>query len=412
MRKDVFNQIKLIKEDSDVLNKSELARRFNCDRRTIDRYLDDSISEKRKPREIKSKIDDFKETITDKVDNYGSTSMSVFKFIEKKGYTGGYHTVNNFVKTHKKDEINKATIRFETSPGLQAQVDWKESISLVSRQGEIFEVNIFLMVLGYSRLKYLKLTMDRTQKTLFECLTYGFKYFGGVPKELLFDNMSTVVDRSGTTFKNVAINSTFKHFSMDAGFEIITCRPYRPKTKGKVETLAKLVDRLTPYNEEFETFEDLEVIVNTFNMEINNEVSQATNEVPVSRFEKEKEYLTPLPKMDVLLSYFHHEKEYKVSNESMIRYKGKKYSVPTKYIGKYTTVSEINSEIHIYYTTDLIACHKITEKILHYKKDHVKEILKSDALRHYSDDRIEDFIENNLKNMDIFLEEWLNDKLY
>lgn len=407
MRKDVFNQLKLIKEDISVLNKSELARRFNCDRRTVDKYLNGTNAESRKPRDIKSKIDDFKEIIIDKVDNWGSNSMAVFKFIQKKGYDGGYHTVNNFIQNHKKEEIKKATIRFDTSPGLQAQVDWKESITIISRQGEIFEVNIFLMVLGYSRLKYLKLTVDRTQKTLFECLFQGFKYFGGVPKEILFDNMSTVVDRSKTTFKNVTINQDFKYFSIDAGFEVITCRPYRPETKGKVETLAKLVDRLTPYNEEFDSFDELENIVEVFNYEINNEISQATYEVPFIRFLKEKEYLNPLPPMDILLSYFHHEKEYKVSKESMIRYKGKKYSVPTSYIGKYLTVSEKDSELYIYYTKDLIACHKISEKILHYKIDHAKEILKSDALKHYSDEDIENFIEQNLKNMDIFLEEWL-----
>ena len=61
MRKDVLNQIKLLKEEIDVLNKSELARRFNCDRRTIDKYIKDSSSESRKPREIKKKVDDFKE---------------------------------------------------------------------------------------------------------------------------------------------------------------------------------------------------------------------------------------------------------------------------------------------------------------------------------------------------------------
>ena len=404
MRKDVSNQIKLLREDVNLLNKSELARRFNCDRRTVDKYINEIEETSRKPREVKSKLDEYKEIIMDKVDNYGSKSMAIFKFIQKKGYQGGYQTVNNFVNTHRKSEVKKATIRFDTSPGLQAQVDWKESIKMVSRSGEVFEVNIFLMILGYSRLKYLKLTTDRTQETLFECLFEGFRCFEGIPNEILFDNMSTVVDRNRTTFKNVAINKVFKYFSMDAGFDVITCRPYRPKTKGKVETLAKLVDRLTPYNEEFETFNEIENIVEAFNDEINSEVSQATNEVPLIRFQKEKEYLNPLPPMDVLISYFHHEKEYKVSNESMIKYKGKKYSVPTSYIGSYLTVSEIDSEIYIYYTRDLIACHKISDKILHYKRDHAKEILRSDALKHYSDEDIELFIEENLKNMDIVLE--------
>jgi transposase len=405
MRKDVQNQIKLMREVFDLLNKSELARRFNCDRRTVDRYIKNPDVKSRKKREVKSKIENFKEIIIDKVDNYGCNSMAVFKFIQKKGYKGGYHTLNNFIKKHKNDEIKKATIRFETSPGLQAQIDWKESLKLISRQKEIFEVNIFLMILGYSRLKYLKLTVDRTQRTLFECLCKGFEYINGVPNEILLDNMSTVVDRSKTTFKNVAINKDFKYFSMDAGFEIITCRPYRPETKGKVETLAKLVNRLKVYNEEFDTFEELEEIVKQFNDEINNEISQATNEIPIIRFQKEKEYLNPLPNMDILLSYFHHEKEYKVSKESMVRYKGKKYSVPTKYIGKCVTVSEINSELHIYYTKDLIACHRISDKLLHYKIDHAKEILKSDAFKHYSDSDIEAFIQENLKSMDMLLEE-------
>lgn len=231
MRKDVLNQIKLMREEIGVLNKSELARRFNCDRRTIDKYINGLSNESRKPREIKSKIEDFEEVIIDKVDNWGSNSMAVYKYIQKKGYNGGYHTVNNFVKEHKKEEIKKATIRFDTSPGLQAQVDWKESIKMISRNGEIFEINIFLMVLGYSRLKYLQLTVDRVQETLFECLFEGFRYFGGIPREILFDNMSTVVDRSRTTFKNVAINQRFKCFSMDCGFEIITCRPYSQKQK-------------------------------------------------------------------------------------------------------------------------------------------------------------------------------------
>ena len=146
MRKDILNQIRLIGKEADLLNKSELARRFNCDRRTVDKYLNDTDSESRKPREIKTKVDDFKEVIIDKVDNWGSNSMAVFKFIEKKGYDGGYHTVNNFIKTHRKIEVNKATIRFDTSPGLQAQVDWKESVTMISRQGEIFDINIFLMV--------------------------------------------------------------------------------------------------------------------------------------------------------------------------------------------------------------------------------------------------------------------------
>jgi len=402
MRKDVGNQISMMKE-RDLMNKSELARRLNCNRRTVDNYLENQQII-RNSRNIVSILEEFKGTIIDKVDTYGASSMSVFKFIQTKGYSGKYATVNNFVKTHKDNEIQKATIRFETSPGLQAQVDWKEKVTMVNKKGESLEINIFLMVLGYSRLKFIKLTDNKTQKTLFACLTAGFKYFGGMPKEILFDNMKTVVDRNQSTFKNVTLNKTFKSFSQDASFEPILCRAYRAKTKGKVETLAKLVDRLKAYNGEFEEFEDLDKICEDFNKSINSEISQGTNEIPFERFKKEKEYLSPLNSVDSLIQYFYHEKEYKVTRESMINYKGKKYSVPTRFIGYYLRVIETADEIKIYYIQDLIACHnKYSDKFLNYKVEHVHEILKSDALKDCSDKEINNFIENTLKNMDIFL---------
>lgn len=402
MRNDVANQIKMLKE-LELLNKSELARRLGCNRRTVKRYISGGNTTKRKERESKSIVDNYRSIIVDKIDNYGATSMAVYKFIEKKGYSGGYLTVNNFVKKHKNNEVKKATIRFETTPGLQAQVDWKEKVKMVNANGEMFEVNIFLVVLGFSRLKFIKLTSNKNQKTLFECMVEAFKYMGGIPKEMLFDNMKTVVNRAESTFKNVVLNIKFKAFSQDAGFEPITCRPYRAQTKGKVETLAKLVDRLKVYNEEFETFEDLEKIVNSFNNDINNEISQATRETPFERFIKEKEYLSPLPTLDILISYFNQEKEFLVYPDSMINYKGKKYSVPTRLIGKTVNISEKSEVINIYYMKDLIISHLKSEKFLNYKIDHVKEILKSDVLSHCSSEDIDCFIEETLKKMDMIL---------
>ncbi len=87
----------------------------------------------------------------------------------------------------------------------------------------------------------------------------------------------------------------------------------------------------------------------------------------------------------------------------MITFKGKKYSVPTKFIGKKVIVLENLDFIQIYYTKDLIVTHRKSEKILHYKYDHVKEILKSDALKNFKDFEIDDFIKDNLSTMDIFL---------
>lgn len=404
MRLDIAKELEKYKGDFKMLNKSELARKLNCDRRTVERYIN-GASYQRKAREVNKLISGFEKIIEEKLD-LGANIVGIYKFIKKeKGYKGSYQTVYNYAKNYKNKSIKKATIRFETNPGLQAQVDWKENFKIYNKNGEVFNINIFLMVLGYSRGKYLKLTVDRRQKTLFECMYEAFKYFEGIPKEILFDNMSTVVDRSKTTYRDISIHKTFEKFSKDAGFKVITCRPYRPQTKGKVESLAKLMDRLIAYNGEFETFDELENIVKEFNNDLNFEISKAINERPIDRLEKEKEYLLPLNSLNLLKSYFQHEKDYKVSKESMINYKGKKYSVPVKYISKLVTVKETENDICIYYTGDLITCHrKNSKKFLNYKEIHVKEILKSDALSHYSEEAIDEFVANNLKSMDIFLE--------
>jgi len=410
MRKDIQSRIySYTREERYMINKSELARRLNCDPRTIDRYLKIESGElipKKSKRVYESVLDDYKSIIIDKVDTYGATAMAAYKFIQKKGYKGKYSTVAAFVKYHKDDEVSKATIRFETAPGLQAQVDWKEELTMISKYGEVFKVNIFLMVLGYSRMKYLCLTTNRNQDTLFLCMIEAFKYFEGIPHEILFDNMKTVIDRSKSTFSNVEFNKTFKHFAEDSGFKPIACRAYRPQTKGKAEALAKLTNRLVVYNEEFGDYAELEKIVRDFNEEINNEVSQAINEMPVFRFNKEKEYLKSFPSMDMLLSYISCEKVYTVSKESMIKYDGKKYSVPTKYIGKKLNITKTSDgNINIYYNNDFIVCHSLSDKPFNYKLDHMHQILKSDACKHLTDTEITEFIRDNMSMMDILLGE-------
>lgn len=117
-------------------------------------------------------------------------------------------------------------------------------------------------------------------------------------------------------------------------------------------------------------------------------------------------HLKPLPMMDMLLSYVSRQKEYTVSKESMVKYKGKKYSVPTKYIGSKLHIVETSDDnICIYYNEDFIACHPITDNVLNYKVGHMHEILKSDACIHLTDEEINIFIEENISKMDLFLGE-------
>src|SRR5699024_11567212 len=96
-----------------------------------------------------------------------------------------------------------------------------------------------LYVLPYSKFKFLKLTLDQKQDTLFKCLFEAFKDTGGIPKEIWFDNMSTVVDHKLSDFHHHRFNDRFLSFSHDAGFHPIASRLFIPHTIGLVEVVAR-----------------------------------------------------------------------------------------------------------------------------------------------------------------------------
>lgn len=384
-----------MKQDDIKPNYAELAKQYGCDYRTVKKYFESSAEDLKLIQPKPSILDPYKTIVEDKL-NIPCSATAIYKFIQKKGYKGSYSVVKRYCNKYKVEQYQKATIRFETNPGLQAQVDWKETKILTNKNGEMFEINIFLIILGYSRLKYIELTVDRKQSTVFQCLVNSFKFFGGVPKEILFDNMKTVVDHSKSEYNNPIINSTFYEFSKDMGFETVLCRAFRPQTKGKVENLAKVMDRLDVYNKEFETLADLDEIIRELNTDLNNEISQATQEKPIERFEKEKEYLNKLPRIDILEGFITKPITRKVSKDSMITFNKSKYSVNPKYIGKQLTIEVQANTLYIYYSKELVKTYKISEKYLNYTKDDMIEILKTDAFKHKDDKYIEDFIDENM----------------
>lgn len=386
-------------------NYAELGRQYNCDPRTVKKYYEagkeNELERLKKRQQTKkaSKLDPFKEIIDEKIE-LGCTAMAIFKYIEKKGYEGKYTILREYCKNKKQNETKKATIRVETNPGIAAQVDWKEDMMMHDKFGRTYQFNIFLYVLHYSKMKYITLTWDRKQDTLFECLKEAFEYTEGVPKEIWFDNMRTVVDRPRTQYKKVVFNNLFYQFSKDANFEPIACRPYRPQTKGSVESLAKFVEqRLRPYDYEFYDAVELIGLVNDLCHELNHlEISQATEQRPIDVFNfEEKEHLNSF-NAKLLDTYIEDECIRIVSNESMINFRKCKYSVPTKYIGEEVQVKFNNStdELLIYFDGELIRRHNLSERKFNYIVEDMSEILKSDVFKHKDDEEILTYIENSL----------------
>ena len=401
MRKDIT--IEKLMLGGEKVNKTALAKQYGCCWRTIDKRLNpEKYRREKKHRVYTSMLDQYKNIIDEKIENNNIPSTGIYFLLKTKyNYQGKYGIVNRYVSIKKQNIISNLTIRFETIKGYQSQVDWKEKIKLHDKEGDEYIVSIFLIVLGHSRYKYIELTFDQTQSTLFKCLINAFKYYEGTTEEILFDNMKTVVDRAKSDFNEVVINSTAIQFSKDAGFKIITCRPYRPETKGKVETLAKIMNRLKAFDYEFNNKKDLAHIVEKLNYTLNyEEKSQALNDKPINYFVKEKEYLKPV-KYEILENYSLPEKTYKVSNESMISYQGIKYSVPIQYVGKELTVLAEDNVIHIYYSTNLIVSYKKNAKYRYnYKEKDYIDILKHSCFNNKTDKEIQEYINKNLQSLD------------
>ena len=153
---------------------------------------------------------------------------------------------------------------------------------------------------------------------------------------------------------------------------------------------------LIPYNGEFETEEELIKIIEQINIKVNQQISEIIGVPPIMLFQKEKEYLKPLPSDKIINSYLFDNITVKVSNESLFYYKGSKYSVPIKFINHTLSLREEGNKLYVYYNKDLITMHNISLNKINYKEEHYKEGLNR-LLKKKSQEEIEKMAKNNLK---------------
>ena len=224
-------------------------------------------------------------------DNHGlQCSQSTFRaYINrkpefKKYFEEGKRTVSS----------NSGKVRYETSPGEQAQLDWKESIKFETKDGEIVYVNVAVLLLSYSRFRVFHLNISKSQSVLLSFMTEAFETFGGVPKVIVTDNMKTVMDEARTEHFSGTINNKFAQFAQDFGFKVQPCIAGRPNTKGKIEAPMKLLDEIHAYQGKF-SFEELHDFVQKLCTRINQTFHQGTGKIPMFALKQEKNLLQPPP---------------------------------------------------------------------------------------------------------------------
>lgn len=154
--------------------------------------------------------------------------------ITAMGYAGSERTVRRFCAAIRPEPVNEPLVRFETAPGHQVQMDWGE-YRLAGRR-----LYAFLGVLGFSRWLYLEYVDSTRADTLIDCHRRMFAAFGGIPVEILYDNMKTVViQRNAYGAGRHRFHDSLWALAQECGFRPRLCQPYRPRTKGKVERMVQ-----------------------------------------------------------------------------------------------------------------------------------------------------------------------------
>lgn len=218
--------------------------------------------------------------------------------ISAQGYSGKIRQLRYFMATLK-PVVDTPIVRFETEPGQQMQVDWAHFI-----YGKL-KLYAFIATLGYSRASYVEFVEDMQLPTLLACHEHAFSYFGGVPKEALYDNMKTVIltrDAYGQGLHR--LQPGFRDFAKHYGFTPKVCKPYRAQTKGKVERFIRYV-RESFFVPLIATLKSASLTLDktTANTEVkrwlgqiaNERVHQTTGDKPSVRLIAEQAALQPLP---------------------------------------------------------------------------------------------------------------------
>ena len=289
----------LLEQDVSI---SAAARQLGVHRATVHRWLEaglldtdtDEIRARYTPRPpVPTKLDPFKPLLGQRLEDFPElTAMRLFDEIRAAGYAGGYSQLRDYVRTLRPAPAPEPVVRFETPPGHQAQVDfahcrlpWGIRYALV-------------VVLGHSRLLWVQFFPRQDLRTLLAGLEACFTAWGGVPRELLFDQMRSVLTRDDRLAGGgLTHNLEFLRFCRHYDTKIRVCRPYRAKTKGKVERPIRYLRESFLYGRTFLGDADLNAEARHWLATVANaRVHGTTREVPAARFAAEEQAtLQPLP---------------------------------------------------------------------------------------------------------------------
>jgi transposase len=316
-----------------------------------------------------SKIVDFDDEILALKKSHSSITV-IYNELKKKGFTGSYSLLYSYLrqKGEAPDKSYKRSIRVETGPGEQAQVDWG-SFGTVEINGRKEKLYAFVYVLSYSRKLYVEFVVRQNQQTFQNCHMNAFENLG-IPLKVRYDNVKTVIlyrEKLNDGSIKMHFTPAFMDFATYYGFEPDMCPPYWPRAKGKVESGVKYVKSSFSENKHFKkNFVSLDQlnkeVTDWLNSIANDRIHRTTKEKPEERWEIEKQSLrfpNTLPRFNptILLPR-------RISKDGMVSYKTNSYSVPSFLSRKKIFIKEVAKYglpyLQIYYQNAFITEHPLS----------------------------------------------------
>lgn len=251
-----------------------------------------------------TKLDPFKPYVLKRIEQAKPDwipATVLFDEIVQRGYQGGIAQLRRFVCQFKPCVVPEPVVRFETLPGEQMQIDFT-----TIRRGKR-PLKAFVATLGYSRATFIKFFNNERAKAWQQGLKEAFEYFGGVPKQVLCDNAKAlIIKRDAYAEGKHKLHDEILQMSKDYGFRLVACKPYRAKTKGKVERFNHYLKNsfIVPLNASLRA-QSLELDVETANAKVgpwlqrvaNQRIHGTTLAIPAERLLEEVKCLLPLPRI-------------------------------------------------------------------------------------------------------------------